>query len=126
MITKNELEKYRGSKVGEALVNLSVAEGFKCEKDNILRSKDGRENRQLGPKSEKYHILVSISYKTFTNVSDIIKLLDFIKSNLKLQKEEPCLEIGSVMSDATGPYEPKSSTCRIDIEYWDTLSSNIL
>lgn len=105
MITKNELEKYRGSKVGEALVNLSVAEGFKCEND---------------------YILVSISDKTFTEVSYIIKLLDFIKSNLKLQKEEPCLEIGNNLAEATGPSGPKSSISHIDIEYWGTLSSIIL
>ncbi|WP_018463231.1 hypothetical protein [Segatella paludivivens] len=104
MITKNELEKYRGSKVGEALVKLSVAEGFKCENN---------------------YILVSISDKTFTQVSDIIKLLDFIKSNLKLQKEEPCLEIGNNMANATGPSGPNSSINHIDFKHWDTLISII-
>ncbi len=105
MITKNELEKYRGSKVGEALVKLSVAEGFKCEND---------------------YILVSISDKTFTEVSYIIKLLDFIKSNLHLKKDVSCLEIENNLAEATGPSGPKSSISHIDIEYWGTLSSIIL
>lgn len=105
MITKNELEKYRGRKVGEALVKLSVAEGFLWG-EKIFQ--------------------ISLSKYTYANASDVIELLDFIKTNLKLQKKASYDEIGYNMSNPGIPFESNSWIDYIDSEYWDTLNSIIL
>lgn len=105
MITKNELEKYRGRKVGEALVALSVAQGFLWGENTFQ---------------------VSLTKYTYANASEVINLLDFIKSNLELKKEVPDEKIGYNMSNPGILSERSSWIDYIDSEYWDTLNSIIL